>query len=347
MALEKNTAFNFNGTVIQPGENATLDITIGQLYTHTPVSMTVHVFNGQHKGPVMFVAAAIHGDELNGIEIIRRLMRLPTLKKLRGTLIAIPIVNVLSVVHGSRYLPDRRDLNRCFPGTKKGSLGSRMAHMFMTKVVSYCDYGIDLHTGAIHRNNFPQIRADLNNNKTKLLAMAFDSPLIINSAGSGGTLRGTSAKKKIPVITYEAGEALRFDEMSIRGGVNGIVNVLRNLGMLAKLKNKKTHPDTIVAVENRWIRAPESGIFHSNLKLGSHVSKGQVLGVISSPYEDIDTDVKSVHSGLIIGKTNLPLVHGGDAVLHIARVEKPRLASAKVKSFTKKHSSPGISSRRK
>ena len=347
MALEKNTEFNFNGTLIPAGENATLDITIGQLYTHTPVSMTVHVFNGKHKGPVIFVAAAIHGDELNGIEIIRRLMRLPSLKKLRGTLIAIPIVNVLSVVHGSRYLPDRRDLNRCFPGTKKGSLGSRMAHMFMSKVVSYCDYGVDLHTGAIHRSNFPQIRADLSDERTEKLAMAFDAPVIINSAVSNGTLRGASAKKKIPVITYEAGEALRFDEFGIRGGVNGIVNVLRSLGMLPRLKNKKTHPDTIVAVENRWVRAPESGIFHSNLKLGSHVTKGQALGIIASPYENKDVAVKSLHSGLIIGKTNLPLVHGGDAVLHIARVEKPRLAAAKVKSFTKKHSSPGVTPKRK
>jgi len=347
MALIKNTEFNFNGNLIQPGDNATLDITIGQLYTHTPVSMTVHVFNGKHKGPVMFVAAAIHGDELNGIEIIRRLMRLPSLKKLRGTLIAIPIVNVLSVVHGSRYLPDRRDLNRCFPGTKKGSLASRMAHMFMNKVVNYCDYGVDLHTGAIHRSNFPQIRANLEDSKLHDIAMAFDAPVIINSASSSSTLRGASAKKKIPVITYEAGEALRFDEFSIRGGVNGIVNVLRHLEMLPKLRNKKTHPDTIVAVENRWVRAPESGIFHSNLTLGAHVTKGQALGVISSPYEDKDTIVKSVHSGLIIGKTNLPLVHGGDAVLHIARVEKPRLAAAKIKSFTKKHSSSGSSPKRK
>lgn len=346
MALKKNKAFKFNDTVVQPGDKATLNLTIGQLYTHTPVSMTVHVQNGKYAGPVIFVAAAIHGDELNGIEIIRRLMSLPALKRIRGTVIAIPIVNVLSVVHGSRYLPDRRDLNRCFPGTKRGSLASRMAHTFMNKVVSYCDYGIDLHTGAIHRSNFPQIRATIDTKDMQNLAMAFDAPVIINSGLGKGTLRGACAKKKIPVMTYETGEALRFDELGIRGGVNGIVNVLRHLEILPKLKNKKTNPNAVIAVENRWVRAPESGIFRTTLKLGAHITKGQQLGTITSPYENIDTDVKSPHSGLIIGKTNLPLVHGGDALMHIARVEKPKLATAKVKSFTKKHSTPGVRTRR-
>lgn len=346
MALVKNKVFQFNGSEIKPGEKVTLDLTIGQLYTHSPIGMTVHVLNGKYEGPVIFVSAAIHGDELNGIEIIRRLMRSSSLKKLRGTLIAIPIVNVLGVMQSSRYLPDRRDLNRCFPGSKKGSLASRMAHMFMDTVVSYCNYGIDLHTAAIHRNNLSQIRANIDSDEMQDLAMAFDVPVIINSSLNAGTLRTAAAKKKIPVITYETGEALRFDETGIRGGVNGVLNVLRHLDMLPKLKKKKSNPDAVIAVQNRWVRAPESGIFKTTLKLGTHVSKGQILGTISSPYEEKDTNIKSPHSGLIIGKTNLPLVHGGDAVLHIARVEKPRLAAAKVKAFKKKHSTPGVTTRR-
>ncbi|NNC97722.1 MAG: succinylglutamate desuccinylase [Gammaproteobacteria bacterium] len=347
MALPKNDAFVFNDTKIQPGERASMDLIVGQLYTHTPVSMSVEVFNGKYAGPTIFVSAAIHGDELNGIEIIRRLLRLPALKRLRGTLIAIPIVNVLSVVHGSRYLPDRRDLNRCFPGTKKGSLASRMANTFMTQVVKKCDYGIDLHTGAIHRSNFPQIRASITDKDMQNLAMAFDAPVIINSGLTKGTLRTAAAKKKIPVITYEAGEALRFDETGIRGGVKGIVNVMRFIGMLPKVKKKETHKKPVIAVENRWVRAPESGIYHSTLKLGAHVSKGQMLGTISSPYSDKEINIISPHSGLVIGMTKLPLVHGGDAVMHIARVEKPKLAKAKVQAFMQRHSTPGITTRRK
>ncbi len=347
MALTKNTAFSFNDNIVEAGENATFDLTIGQLYTHTPIVMTAHVYNGKYAGPVIFISAAVHGDELNGIEIIKRFLRLPTLKRIRGTIIAIPIVNVLGVVHGTRYLPDRRDLNRCFPGSKKGSLASRMAYTFMNQIVDYCDYGIDLHTGAIHRQNLPQIRANLDSDAMEDLAMAFDVPLIVNSGLNTGTLRKAAAKKNIPVITYEAGEALRFDELGIRGGVNGIVKVLRHLDMLPKLRKKKTNPDTVIAVQNQWVRAPESGIFHTSLKLGAHVAKGQVLGNIYSPYEEVETPIKSPHSGLIIGKTNLPLVHGGDAVLHIAKVEEPGLAKAKVKAFAKKHSSAGVTKRRR
>ena len=338
MALEKNKVFKFNDLDINPGEQATLDLNVGQLYTHMPLTMTMHVYNGKYAGPTIFISAAIHGDELNGIEIIRRLMRLPSLKNIRGTIIAIPIVNVLGVGHGTRYLPDRRDLNRCFPGTKRGSLASRMAYIFMQQVVSYCDYGIDLHTGAIHRSNFPQIRATVDSKKMQALAMAFDAPVIINSKTNPVTLRGACAKKNIPVLTYETGEALRFNELGIRAGVKGVVNVLRHLKILPPLKIKKAKQAAIIAVENRWVRAPESGIFTTNLKLGAHVIKGQQLGLISSPYENKESIIKSPHSGLIIGKTNLPLVHGGDAVLHIARVEKPNLATAKVKAFTRKHS---------
>ena len=248
MALVKNKAFKYEGYSIAPGEHKTIDLSIGQLYTHTPVLMPVHVINGKYSGPVMFVAAAIHGDELNGIEIIQRLLRLPSLKRIRGTLIAIPIVNVLSVVHQSRYLPDRRDLNRSFPGSKKGSLAGRMAHTFMSKVVSKCDFGIDLHTGAIHRSNLPQIRASLDNEALLSYAQAFNAPVVLDSKAGSNTLRGACAKKNIPVITYETGEALRFDELGIRAGVKGIVNIMRHIGMMAKLKNPKK-PDVILAEE--------------------------------------------------------------------------------------------------
>lgn len=340
MALVKNKAFKFEGKTIAPGEHQTIDLSLGQLYTHTPIIMPVHVINGKYEGPVMFVAAAIHGDELNGIEIIQRLLRLPSLKRIRGTLIAIPIVNVLSVVHQSRYLPDRRDLNRCFPGSKKGSLASRMASTFMRKVVKYCDFGIDLHTGAVHRSNLPQIRANLDNKAMISFAKAFNAPVVLNSKASPSTLRGACAKKNIPVITYETGEALRFDELGIRGGVKGIVNIMRHIGMMAKLKSPKK-PNVILAEESSWVRAPESGILRSNVKLGAKITEGQQLGTVSSPYADQVTDVKATLSGILVGKTEIPLVHGGDALFHVAKVDKNSKALAKIKAFKNRHLKSG------
>ena len=340
MALVKNKTFKFEGTSIAPGEYQTIDVSIGQLYTHTPINMPVHVINGKYEGPVMFVAAAIHGDELNGIEIIQRLLRLPSLKRIRGTLIAIPIVNVISVVHQSRYLPDRRDLNRSFPGSKRGSLASRMANTFMRKVVAHCDFGIDLHTGAIHRSNLPQIRAQLDNDAMISFAKAFNAPVVLNSKASASTLRGACAKKNIPVITYETGEALRFDELGIRAGVKGIINVMRHIGMMAKLKNPK-NPEVILAEESSWVRAPESGILRSNLKLGAKIVKGQQLGTVSSPYEDEVTDVKATIGGILVGKTEIPLVHGGDALFHVAKVGSNTKAVAKIKAFKNRHLKSG------
>src|SRR5690606_33813431 len=161
-----------------PGTRATLDLPVGQLYTHETVNMPVHVIHGKQPGPAVFISAAIHGDELNGIEIVRRLVALPLLKKLRGVLLAVPVVNVLGAYQKSRYLPDRRDLNRSFPGSDKGSLASRLAHTFLAEVVAHAQYGIDLHTGAIHRDNFPQIRADLDDKKTAQLAAAFGAPVL-------------------------------------------------------------------------------------------------------------------------------------------------------------------------
>ncbi len=336
MALVKNKTFKFEGHNIAPGEHKTIDVSLGQLYTHTPVIMPVHVINGKYEGPVMFIAAAIHGDELNGIEIIQRLLRLPSLRRIRGTLLAIPIVNVLSVVHQSRYLPDRRDLNRSFPGSKKGSLAARMASTFMNKVVKHCDFGIDLHTGAIHRSNLPQVRAGLDNEAMLSFATAFNAPVVLNSKPSPSTLRGACAKKNIPVITYETGEALRFDELGIRAGVKGSVNIMRHIGMMAKLKNPKK-PDVILAEESTWVRAPESGILRSNLKLGAKITKGQQMGTVSSPYEDVETDVKAKMSGILVGKTNIPLVHGGDALFHIAHIRETKKAAAKIKAFKNRH----------
>ncbi|EDN66333.1 Succinylglutamate desuccinylase/aspartoacylase [Beggiatoa sp. PS] len=234
-----------NDTQIPPDSRILFDLPVADLYTHTPLSLPVQVINGKKKGPRLFVSAAIHGDELNGVEIIRRLLMRSALRKLQGTLIAIPIVNIYGLLNHSRYLPDRRDLNRSFPGSEQGSLAARLAHQFMTKIVAHCTHGIDLHTGALHRANLPQIRANLDVPETEDLARAFGVPVILNSTLRDGSLREAAAERGIPMLLYEAGEALRFDELSIRAGVRGIIAVMRTLGMLPPSRRKKTEHGTI------------------------------------------------------------------------------------------------------
>ncbi|WP_370210033.1 succinylglutamate desuccinylase/aspartoacylase family protein, partial [Alloalcanivorax venustensis] len=228
---EKAAPFELNGTRVMPGTRVKVELPLAQLYTQTPLNVPIHVIHGRRPGPVLLVSAAIHGDELNGVEIIRRLLRHSSLNRLNGTLLAVPVVNVFGFIHKTRYLPDRRDLNRSFPGSETGSLGARMAWQFKTQVLDRATHAVDLHTGAIHRANLPQIRADLSNDDTAAMAAAFGVPVVINSVLGEGTLREVAEAQGIPVITYEAGEALRFDESSIRAGVKGVLNIMHHLRM--------------------------------------------------------------------------------------------------------------------
>jgi len=230
--------FILGGVEIQRGTNVTLHLELPKLY-NTPTQLPVRVIRGKKDGPVVFISAAIHGDELNGIEIIRRFRFLNILKRLKGTLILVPIVNVYGVMNLSRYLPDRRDLNRSFPGSGKGSLAGRVAKVFFDEIVLKCDLGIDLHTASIHKSNLPQVRTNIENEYTYRLAKAFGAPVVLHSALRDGSLRAVAQEKGVPILLYEAGEALRFDETSIRIGVNGLVNVLRANDMLPQLLRKK------------------------------------------------------------------------------------------------------------
>lgn len=315
----KTNSITINGTTISAGQRETLDLPLGKLYTHAPLFMPVHVICGRQVGPRLFVSAAIHGDELNGVEIIRRLLKDKALRRLQGILIAIPVVNVHGLLHHSRYLPDRRDLNRSFPGSDKGSLSARVAHIFMEQIVKQCSHGIDLHTGAIHRSNLPQIRANLDDEQTARLAHAFGVPVILNSNIRDGSLREASAELGLPMLLYEAGEALRFDEVSIRAGVRGIKQVMRELDMLpAGQKKHKVH-EPFVARSSSWLRAPLSGVFRDVVPLGGRVEKGRLLGVISDPFGETEHEIRASFEGIIIGKNNLPLVNEGDALFHVAR----------------------------
>jgi uncharacterized protein len=264
----------------------------------------------------------VHGDELNGIEIIRRLISQKNFKLIRGTLIAVPMVNVYGVVNQSRYMPDRRDLNRCFPGSSKGSLAGRVAHIFLNEIVKHCDYGIDLHTGAIHRSNFPQIRADLSDDETKELALVFGVPVVLNSNIIDGSLREAAVKHKTKVLLYEAGEALRFDDFSILAGMRGITNVLKHLGMVRKSSTRKKVVAPFVANSSQWLRANASGIVNHRVKLGDRVKKGDILADIGSPYGDVIDEVIAIRSGILIGQQNIPLVQEGEAMFHVAYFEE-------------------------
>ncbi len=314
-----------NGQKIDPGSRTRIDLPLPPLYSGSALTMPVHVIHGKKSGPRLFVSAAIHGDELNGIEIIRRLMLQPALKKLRGALLMIPMVNVYGVLDKSRYLPDRRDLNRCFPGSPEGSLAARLADLFMSEIVANCQYGIDLHTAAVHRSNLPQIRANLDDAHTLTLAQAFDAPLLLNSKLRGGSLRKSASKKGVPMLLYEAGEALRFDENCILAGVQGIIGVMHHLGMLGNNK-QFTQPDqeSCIAHSSTWLRAPASGIFRSSAALGEHIEHHAVVAIISDPSSNIETKVTAPVSGLIIGRSELPLVYEGDALFHMAQLEVQR-----------------------
>lgn len=322
---------------IPAGSRRRVEVPIAKLYTHTPLHIPVEVIHGRRDGPVLLVCGALHGDEINGVEVVRRLLRISGLRSLRGTLLAVPIVNVFGFLHQSRYLPDRRDLNRCFPGTDKGSLGARIAYLFRTTVLDKATHIIDLHTGAIHRFNLPQIRAELQNPETAAMAEAFGAPIILNASLREGTLREYADAQGIPVITYEGGEALRFDEVAINSGVRGVVRVMRKLDMLPADRNKKppkrSGRRSEVASSSTWMRADTDGILRPIARLGQRVSKNQKLATIADPFGHRESPVISSHAGIVVGMNNLPLVNEGEALYHVARFDELDDAEKAMDSF--------------
>jgi predicted deacylase len=310
--------FMIGGVEIRPGQRKTIDLTLPRLYTHARMIMPVQVYRGKEEGPRLFVSATIHGDELNGVEIIRRLMRLRVLRKMRGTLLAVPVVNVYGFFNRSRYLPDRRDLNRSFPGSLRGSLTARLARLFMDEIVKKSTHGIDIHTGANNRSNLPQIRACMDDRETARLAHAFGIPFILNANVRDGSLREAVRHLGIPVLVYEGGEALRFDEATIRMGLKGILSVMRAIGMLPAALRQRPSVRTLVARSSLWVRAPLGGIFRVAEPLGSHVEKDAILGWIGDSVGENVVEVRAPFSGLVIGRTNMPLVNEGDPLYHVA-----------------------------
>lgn len=305
---------------ILPSERKKFQLEVASLYDYTKLYIPVEVIRGKEEGPILFISAAIHGDEINGVEIIKRLLQKPILNKIKGSLIVVPVVNIFGFNNKSRYLPDRKDLNRCFPGTANGSLGSRLAHLFIKEIVSKCTHGIDLHTGAIHRTNLPQIRACLDDPQTKNLAKNFGVPVIINSKLRDGSLREAARKKKISMLLFEGGEALRFEENVIKSGVIGCLSVMEQIGMTPQLqKNRgKTSVNSFIAQDTFWVRASHSGSFRITKKIGDRVVTGETLAIISDLYGCEPYKINAPEDGIIIGASTIPLVNKGDAMIHIA-----------------------------
>ncbi|GAB0055992.1 hypothetical protein SIID45300_00291 [Candidatus Magnetaquicoccaceae bacterium FCR-1] len=340
---KKIDPFEIVGQRVQPGEQAVAHIPVTRLHTHTPVDLTVHVFHGRRHGPCLFVSAALHGDELNGIEICRRLMRQRVLRGLRGTLLVIPVVNVLGFLHHNRYFPDHRDLNRSFPGLANGSLAARTADLFMRQIVARSTHGIDLHAGTRQRYNLPQTRGKAGNEAVEAMARAFHAPVHLQADLLDGSLRAAADQAGVPVLLYEGGEALRLDEVAIQAGLKGILGVMRHLEMLEGSKTptvgsgvpdqgntplpptrgapfRETHGRWWVARSSRWVRAPESGLMLPEKRVGAHVRKGELLGHVANPLGSEMVEVRADREGVIIGHTNHPLVHQGDALFHVAFV---------------------------
>lgn len=317
---KKLSAFEIGGVSIPAGQRASVDFEVARLYTHSRLCVTAEIIHGKKPGPVLMINAAIHGDELNGVEVVRQILERINPATLKGTVIAIPVMNVFGFIHKSRYLPDRRDLNRCFPGSVRGSIAGRMAYQIFEQIVRRCTHIIDLHTAAIYRTNLPQIRVNLANEASSEMALAFGTPVIIDAALREGSLRSEAELIGIPVITYEAGEALRFEPFAITAGINGVKRVMQHLGMI-RHGQRKSKVEPVIARSTSWVRAETDGILRSHVSLGQRVTKGQTLASISSPIGNEEIQIKALEGGIIIGQQTLPLVNEGDAIYHIAFFE--------------------------
>ncbi|MDP2696914.1 succinylglutamate desuccinylase/aspartoacylase family protein [Thalassospira sp.] len=314
--------FEIGGRKISAGTRQLVDLPISLMSNHTPVNLTVNVVHGKRPGPTLFVSGAVHGDEIVGVEVIRRILKSSVLKAMRGTLLAVPLVNAFGFLNHTRYLPDRRDLNRCFPGSPHGSLAAQLAHLFLTEIVQRSDFGVDLHSAAVNRVNLPQVRVNEGDADIMAYAEAFGAPVILTSPLREGSLRQAGREAKVPILLFEAGEGLRFDEMSIRTGVSGVLRVMRKLGMVAESAVRPTRLPSFTSSSSHWVRAPQGGILRTFKLAGDFVKEGEVVAAVSDPFGQTDSEVVVRSSGLIIGRTNLPIVNQGDALFHIAAIKR-------------------------
>lgn len=319
--------FVIGGKAITAGNRLTVDLPVSVLSDHTPVSMSLHVVHGRRAGPVVSVTAGIHGDEVIGVEIVRRLLAQPALNRLRGTLIAVPIVNTYGFLNHSRYLPDRRDLNRCFPGHPTGSLAARLAHLLLSEVVGRTNLGIDLHSAAQGRINLPQVRVSPDSPDLLRLAQEFGAPVILPSKLREGSLRAAALERGIGMLLYEAGEGLRFDEYSVRAGVMGILRVLHAQGMIAAKGVARPRTPPILCRDSLWVRAPQGGLLRMYRSEGDVVAEGELMAHVSDPFGEVEAELLAPKAGVIIGRAVMPVANEGDAVYHLAAIRSSDVAA--------------------
>ncbi|HAU1150345.1 TPA: succinylglutamate desuccinylase/aspartoacylase family protein [Legionella pneumophila] len=315
----KNSKLNICNATIHPGERVNLALPLPDFYSCTSLYMPIKVVHGKESGPCLLIFSAVKGDELNGMEIINRLLESDKLSRIRGTLIAVPVLNILGLIGPSRAHNDT-NLERCFPGIENGSYGERIAHIFTQEILSKSDFCIELQTGSINHEILPQIYCDLNNQESKSLAQSFKAPVITNVSMQNNSLRKTTEQLGIPLLVYQAGEAMRFDESAINLGLSGIHHVMEVLGMLdPSVQNENHEFKSIFSQDQDWIRTHRSGVFLSTVELGQKIQKGQRIGIISDPFSADTTEVlKAEYEGIVVGINRHPLIYEGQTIFKVA-----------------------------
>jgi len=298
------------------GEQKEIQLNIARLPTYTNIDLPVHVYRAEQDGPTLLLTGGLHGDELNGIEIIRRMVFNDMLMPDKGSVIALPLVNVYGFIQNVRGLPDGKDINRSFPGVKGGSLARLLAHTLMNEIIPKIDYGIDFHTGGAARANYPQIRCTLDDDKNRELAEAFAPLFVVHSSLIDKSFRKAAHKKGKHILVFETGESTRFDELGIQEGINGTMRLMKYLEM--KEEAPEADHDTEIYKKTTWVRAKYAGLFNPKIELGDKVEKQQILGHITDPYGNERFKSVCPNSGRVIGLNYAPVVHKGDALLHLA-----------------------------
>ena len=288
---------------------------IARLPTRTHVEVPVFINRAKREGPFILLLAGLHGDEINGIEILRRMIREDHHRPQRGTIICIPIMNIFGFINQSREVPDGRDLNRVFPGSPTGSLASRIAYTLLNEVVRHVDYALDFHTGGASRSNYPQVRSVLEDEQSLELAQVFSPPFILASKYLDKSLRKTAHSIGKSILLYEGGESLRLDEFSVQEGLNGALRVLHYLGM--RKEDAAADYSPVIIKKSTWIRAKTSGMFLATVSNGAHVQKGSVLGTVMDPYGEFERKVRAPAEGYVICINNHPLINQGEALIHL------------------------------
>jgi predicted deacylase len=311
--IEEN--LEIDGFIIKPGEQKIIELKVAKLPSGTQIHLPVYVFRGKEPGPSVLFCGGLHGDEINGIEIVRRLVQGDHLQTLmKGTVIALPIINIYGFLSFSRDVPDGKDVNRSFPGNIDGSLASHVAHILSTRILPFIDFGIDFHTGGASRTNYPQVRFAAEDPNSLELAQIFGAPFLLNTNYIESSLRWQANKMGKAIIVYEGGESMRLDELPITEGINGVVRLLNHYGMIG---HKPASHKSVMMMKSSWIRAPRAGIFRSLKKSGNKVKSGALIGIINDPSENNEELVYSKEAGYIIGHNNIPVVNRGDALFHI------------------------------